>query len=67
MDQAGHFFLTWLHEIRHRGTFSKISLAFSRLVETSKAIESLIGLHRAWLDVSSLEGGQRQLTQTGTA
>ncbi len=51
VDKAGQFFLTLLHEVRHRGTFSKIALAFARLVDAVKSVEGLADLRRVWLDV----------------
>lgn len=53
VDMAGQSFLTWLHEIRHRGTFSHISNAFSRLVEIVKRDSSLKPLCYSWLKVST--------------
>lgn len=53
VDMAGQSFLTWLHEIRHRGTFSHISNAFSRLVEIVKRDPSLKPLCYSWLKVSA--------------
>ncbi|KAK8849592.1 hypothetical protein IAR55_004927 [Kwoniella newhampshirensis] len=50
VNQAGRSFLTWLHEIRHRGTFSKIALAFAHLVEVIRPNESLRDLCDGWLD-----------------
>ena len=51
--RAGECFLIWLHEVRHRGTFSVISLAFARLVEAVKSVDNLRDLREVWLDVWS--------------
>lgn len=51
VDQAGRLFLTWLHEVRHRGTFSKIAPAFGSVVDVVRRTE-LKDLVREWLDVS---------------
>ena len=52
VDLAGKRFLVWMHEIRHRGTFSKIAVAFTDLVEAVKGVENLKPLCDTWLQVS---------------
>ncbi|OCF46051.1 hypothetical protein I317_00139 [Kwoniella heveanensis CBS 569] len=49
VDQAGQFFLTWMHEIRHRGTFSKIASAFAQFVEAVQPIPDFKALCKGWL------------------
>ncbi|WVF68582.1 hypothetical protein IAT40_003351 [Kwoniella sp. CBS 6097] len=49
VDQAGQFFLTWMHEIRHRGTFSKIASAFALFVEAVQPIPEFKVLCKGWL------------------
>ncbi|WVQ96114.1 hypothetical protein IAU59_003216 [Kwoniella sp. CBS 9459] len=49
VDEAGQFFLTWMHEIRHRGTFSKIASAFAHFVEAVQAIPDFRALCKGWL------------------
>lgn len=39
---SGDLFLIWLHEIRHRGTFSKLSLAFGRVIEVVRPFEEVV-------------------------
>ncbi len=51
VDQAGRCFLTWLNEVRHRGTFSKIALAFAKVVDAVRSVEGVTQLREAWLDV----------------
>ncbi|CAK9780976.1 hypothetical protein CC85DRAFT_284619 [Cutaneotrichosporon oleaginosum] len=50
VDAAGRTFLLWLHEIRHRGTFSSIAPAFGTVVEAVQRIPSLSHLVRVWVD-----------------
>ena len=52
VDQAGHRFLTWMHEVRHRGTFTKLATAFASLVQVVKGVPILRDLCTEWLDVS---------------
>jgi hypothetical protein len=52
VDQAGHRFLTWMHEVRHRGTFTKLATAFASLVQVVKGSPELRDLCTGWLDVS---------------
>lgn len=52
VGEAGQRFLTWTHEIRHRGTFSKLATAFAGLVQAVKRVPSLADLPMAWLEVS---------------
>jgi len=52
VDQAGHRFLTWMHEVRHRGTFTKLATAFASLVQVVKGVPDLRELCTQWLDVS---------------
>lgn len=54
VHSAGLQFLEWMHEIRHRGTFSKVALAFAQLVDAVKTTETLRGLADQWLEVSDL-------------
>ncbi|WVQ75014.1 hypothetical protein IAR50_004622 [Cryptococcus sp. DSM 104548] len=49
IDAAGQTFLIWLHEIRHRGTFSKLASAFALLVEAVRPMEPLNDLCQKWL------------------
>lgn len=56
VDHAGHHFLTWLHEVRHRGTFSKIAPAFGSVVEAVRRTESK-ELVKEWVEVSSTDPG----------
>lgn len=51
VDAAGERFLTWMHEVRHRGTFSKIAIAFASLVQSVKSVSALTDLPLAWLEV----------------
>lgn len=51
VDRAGHHFLTWLHEVRHRGTFSKIAPAFGSVVEVVRRTD-MRELVKEWLEVS---------------
>lgn len=51
VDHAGHHFLTWLQEVRHRGTFSKIAPAFGSVVDAVRRTE-MKDLVKEWLDVS---------------
>ena len=51
IDAAGRRFLTWLHEIRHRGTFSKVADSFYKTVAAVRTIEFLRPLCRSWLDL----------------
>lgn len=53
VDHAGHHFLTWLHEVRHRGTFSKIAPAFGLVVDAVRRTE-MKDLVKEWLEVSSV-------------
>ena len=59
VDAAGKRFLTWTHEIRHRGTFSKLTAAFAGLVQTVKRIPSLADLPMSWLEVSDARDRDR--------
>jgi hypothetical protein len=52
VDQAGGRFLTWMHEVRHRGTFTKLATAFASLVQVVKGSPDLRDLCTEWLDVS---------------
>jgi hypothetical protein len=52
VEEAGQLFLTWSHEIRHQGTFSKISLAFGQVVQCLRSLPVLRDLIETWLDVS---------------
>ena len=54
VDLAGKRFLSWMHEIRHRGTFSKVALAFTELVDAVKGVDALKPLCSSWLQVSKL-------------
>lgn len=60
VDAAGKTFLTWMHEIRHRGTFSKLATAFGTLVQTVKRVKSLSDLPMFWLEVSNSLCNQRR-------
>jgi hypothetical protein len=51
IDSIGRQYLQWLHEIRHRGTFSKVAISFAKLVEAVKRDSSLGDLIDAWLEV----------------
>lgn len=48
--RAGYSFLTWLHEIRHRGTFSRIAPALASVREAVKHRAQLCDLVSEWLD-----------------
>ncbi|GMK53867.1 hypothetical protein CspeluHIS016_0104530 [Cutaneotrichosporon spelunceum] len=50
VDAAGRTFLLWLHEIRHRGTFSRIAPAFGTVVDAVRGIPSLAHLTGEWVD-----------------
>ncbi|ORY34822.1 putative death-receptor fusion protein-domain-containing protein [Naematelia encephala] len=50
VDRAGQCFLVWLHEIRHRGTFSKLANAFGRLVDCVKGVKNMDDLCVSWLE-----------------
>lgn len=52
VHDAGKQYLQWMHEIRHRGTFSKVALAFASLVDAVKTAPSLKDLAQRWLEVS---------------
>lgn len=56
LDAIGLQFLEWMHDIRHRGTFSRVALALGSVVEAVKAHESLKPLASNWLDVGALSG-----------
>ena len=62
INDAGRRFLVWMHEIRHRGTFSKIAVAFTEVVDAVKGVEALKPLCHSWLQVRALSGPERQLT-----
>ncbi|KAK4688723.1 thyroid adenoma-associated protein, partial [Tremellales sp. Uapishka_1] len=47
--KAGDTFLIWLHEIRHRGTFSKIAPAFAKVVDAIRPVGDLSSLSQLWL------------------
>lgn len=42
-----------MHEVRHRGTFTKLATAFASLVQVVKGQADLRDLCIQWLDVSS--------------
>lgn len=48
--RAGFCFLTWLHEIRHRGTFSRIAPALASVCEAAKVRPELQDLVTEWLE-----------------
>jgi hypothetical protein len=50
IEGIGQLFLEWLHEVRHRGTFSKLAPAFSRAVHVVR--DEHPHLCRSWLEVS---------------
>lgn len=52
VDSAGKTFLTWMNEIRHRGTFSKLATAFASLVQQVNPVKELSDLPMSWLEVS---------------
>lgn len=60
VDAAGHTFLTWLHEIRHRGTFSKIAPALGAVVDAVRARPGMSHLAGRWLDaeLATVEEGR---------
>jgi hypothetical protein len=41
-----------MHEVRHRGTFTKLATAFASLVQVVKGSPELRDLCTEWLDVS---------------
>jgi hypothetical protein len=49
VDKAGLQFLTWLHEIRHRGTFARIAVVYGHMVDSVKAHQDLRDLVGQWL------------------
>lgn len=49
MHHAGLTFLTWMHEVRHRGTFSKIAPALGLVVEAVKKHPEVRDLVDVWL------------------
>ncbi|ORX37814.1 putative death-receptor fusion protein-domain-containing protein [Kockovaella imperatae] len=51
IESAGKRLLSWLHEVRHRGTFSKIASSLARLVDSVYRIASLRPLVYSWLDL----------------
>ncbi|WWC92899.1 uncharacterized protein L201_007861 [Kwoniella dendrophila CBS 6074] len=65
IDTAGQCFLTWMHEIRHRGTFSKIATAFAQLVEAVRPIPNLRGLCEEWLqhELKTIASDQHSTTR----
>ncbi|WRT69593.1 uncharacterized protein IL334_006582 [Kwoniella shivajii] len=66
---AGQCFLTWMHEIRHRGTFSKIAIAFAQLVEAVRPIPNIRGLCDEWLDheLNTIASDQHSTTRRSAA
>jgi hypothetical protein len=66
INDAGRRFLVWMHEIRHRGTFSKIAVAFTDVVDAVKGVESLKPLCHLWLKVRGrfCEGHNRLTPRT---
>lgn len=48
--RAGFNFLTWLHEIRHRGTYARIAPALASIVQAAKQRTELADLVPAWLE-----------------
>ncbi|WVO23120.1 uncharacterized protein IAS62_004465 [Cryptococcus decagattii] len=69
VSTAGETFLTWLHEIRHRGTFSKLANAFAQLVEAVRPIESLQNLCDDWLtdELKAISSDQHSTTRRSAA
>ncbi|KAL1406561.1 hypothetical protein Q8F55_008267 [Vanrija albida] len=49
VHKAGRKFLVWLHEIRHRGTFSRIAPALGYVVDAVKPRKELAGLVELWV------------------
>ena len=41
-----------MHEVRHRGTFTKLATAFASLVQAVKGTSDIRDLCTDWLDVS---------------
>ncbi|WVQ66397.1 uncharacterized protein L199_004577 [Kwoniella botswanensis] len=66
---AGECFLTWMHEIKHRGTFSKIAIAFAQLVEAVRPIPELRDLCEEWLqhDLRTIASDQHSTTRRSAA
>lgn len=60
VDTAGLTFLTWLHEIRHRGTFSKIAPALGTIVQAVRQRADLKHLVNQWVDaeLATVEEGK---------
>ncbi|WVW86816.1 hypothetical protein I302_108871 [Kwoniella bestiolae CBS 10118] len=69
IDTAGECFLTWMHEIKHRGTFSKIAIAFAQLVEAVRPIPELRGLCEDWLqhELRTIASDQHSTTRRSAA
>jgi hypothetical protein len=52
VDVAGRRYLQWLHDVRHKGTFSSIASAFQDVVDAVKKTPDLARLADHWLEVS---------------
>ncbi|TXT12824.1 hypothetical protein VHUM_01225 [Vanrija humicola] len=49
-NKAGRTFLIWLHEIRHRGTFSRIAPSLALVVDAVKPRKEFAGLVESWVE-----------------
>ncbi|WVQ79286.1 hypothetical protein IAT38_001382 [Cryptococcus sp. DSM 104549] len=69
VDSAGQCFLVWLHEIRHRGTFSKIAGAFAQLVDAVRGVPTLEGLCEQWLqhELKAIASDEHSTTRRSAA
>ena len=69
IDAGGRRFLVWFHEVRHRGTFSKITSAFTRLVETLDGVSDLKPLCQIWLqaELDTISSGRISTTRRSAA
>ncbi|WWC73595.1 uncharacterized protein I206_107567 [Kwoniella pini CBS 10737] len=69
INRAGQSFLTWMHEIRHRGTFSKIANAFAVLIEAVRPVPGLRTLCDEWLqhELLTIASDQHSTTRRSAA
>ncbi|WWC65932.1 uncharacterized protein I303_108554 [Kwoniella dejecticola CBS 10117] len=69
VDRAGQLFLIWMHEIRHRGTFSKIASAFAQLIDAVRPVPELRSLCDEWLqhELRTIASDQHSTTRRSAA